>query len=151
MGAKGSDMIDDDFRAGEALALEWIEGRTSLTDDLAVLVLGMTSELSGEAREFGGEARGFLVTLGNAARQAARRETNPRSKPIRPRAPDPAKAPPSPEAPPGPTIDINEMFRRRRESERARRLEEFGRRNAAAWGEQAEMVHRMGGGGDWGR
>jgi hypothetical protein len=139
MGAKGSDMIDDDFRAGEALALEWIEGRTSLTDDLAVLVLGMTRELSDEAREFGGEARGFLVTIGNAARQAARRETNPRSKPIRPRAPDPAKAPP-PAEPPSAAVDFNELMQRRRERNLAARLDELGRRNQEAWLEQSAML-----------
>ena len=34
--------------------------------------------------------------------------------------------------------------RRRREHELAARLEELGRRNAATWGEQAQMVRRMG-------
>ena len=119
-------MIDDDFRAGEALALEWIEGRTSLTDDLAVLVLGMARELSGEARDFGGEARGFLVTIGNAARQAARGRPRPR----RAGAAKPVEALPLPEAPPSPPVDVDEFRRRRREHELAARLDELGRRNA---------------------
>jgi hypothetical protein len=34
-------MVDDDFRAGEALALEWIAGSSQLLDDLAGLVAGM--------------------------------------------------------------------------------------------------------------
>jgi hypothetical protein len=135
MGAKGSDMIDDDFRAGEALALEWIEGRTSLTDDLAVLVLGMARELRGEAREFGGEVRGFLVTIGNAARQAPRGHTRPRPA----GAPKPVEALPSPEVPSA-TVDFNEMLRRRRERNLAARLDELGRRNQEAWLEQAAML-----------
>ena len=130
-------MVADDFRAGEALALEWIEGRTSLTDDLAVIVLGMARELSGEAREFGGDARGFLVTIGNAARMAKRDDLPTLARTSAPRAKGLANAQPTaPEPPPAPTTDINEMFRRRRERERAVRLEELGRRNQEAFMEQ---------------
>lgn len=125
-------MIDDEFRAGEALVLEWIGGRTSLTDDPAVLVVGMARELSGEAREFGGEVRGFLVTIGNAARQAARGPTRP----MPAGAPTPVKAQPSPEAPSPPPIDVDEFIRARREHALRERLQEMGRHNEAAWQQQ---------------
>jgi hypothetical protein len=132
-------MVDDDFRAGEALALEWLAGKTSLTDDLAVIVLGMARELSGEAREFGGDARGFLVTIGNAAKASARGN----ARPTRAGTPAPASieaaAQPAPE-PPQPHVDINELWRRRRESNREQRLAELGRRNAEAWVEMGAMV-----------
>jgi hypothetical protein len=132
---------DNDFRAGEALALEWIEGRTSLTDDLADLVLGMARELSGEAREFGGDARGFLVTIGNAARMA--RKSKARPTPAGAPAPagmDAQMAPqPTPE-PPQPRVDLNELMRRRREREYKAKLDELGRRNQQAWLEQHAMI-----------
>jgi hypothetical protein len=135
-------MVDDDFRAGEALALEWLAGKTSLTDDLAVIVLGMARELSGEAREFGGDARGFLVTIGNAAKASARGK----ARPTRAGTPAPASieaaAQPAPE-PPHPHVDINELWRRRRERNLAARLDELSRRNAEAWGEQAAMLDPM--------
>jgi hypothetical protein len=50
---------------------------------------------------------------------------------------------------PAPTISLDEMWRRRRERNREQRLEELGRRNAAAWSDQAEMVRGMGAGVDW--
>jgi hypothetical protein len=31
---------DDDFRAGEGMAIEWLEGRSEMSDDLALLVSG---------------------------------------------------------------------------------------------------------------
>jgi hypothetical protein len=118
-------MADDDFRAGEGMAIEWLESRSEMSDDLALLVSGMTQPLDGTARA-------FLLTVGNAARAVARREDLPTSAgaPAQ-RAPDPAKAQPTPEATPTPPIDLNEMLRRRRERERAARFEELARRNAA--------------------
>jgi hypothetical protein len=110
----------------------------------------MARELRGEAREFGGEVRGFLVTIGNAARMAKRDDLPTLARTSAPRAKGLANAQPTaPEPPPAPTIDINEMFRRRRERERARLLEAWGRSNSAAWSDQAEMVRGMGAGGDW--
>ena len=58
---------DDDFRAGEGMAIEWLEGRSEMSDDLVLLVSGMTQPLDGTARA-------FLLTVGNAARSVARRE-----------------------------------------------------------------------------
>jgi hypothetical protein len=85
---------DDDFRAGEGMAIEWLEGRSEMSDDLALLVSGMTQPLDGTARA-------FLLTVGNAARAVARREDlpTPAGAPA-PRAPDPANAQPTPEARP---------------------------------------------------
>jgi hypothetical protein len=116
---------DDDFRAGEGLALDWLEGRSEMSDDLSLLVSGMTQPLDGTARA-------FLLSVGNAARAVARREDlpAPAGAPT-PRPPDPAKAQPTLETPPAPPIDLNEMLRRRRERERAARFEELARRNAA--------------------
>jgi hypothetical protein len=79
-------------------------------------------------------AKGFLVTVGNAARAMAKREDLP--KPARapaPRAKGPAKAQPTaPEAPPPlPTFDVDEFRRRMPDHEQAARLERLARSNAA--------------------
>ena len=122
-------MADDDVRAGEELARAWLQGKSEMSDDLALLVSGMTQPLDEMAKA-------FLQTIASAAKGSAKRGPTPSAR----RAPDFAKAQPSPEAPPAPTIDLNEMWRRRRERERARRLDELGRRNQEAWLEQSAML-----------
>ena len=57
---------DDDSRAGEGMAIDWIAGRSEMSDDLALLVSGMEQPLDETARA-------FLLTVGNAARAAAKR------------------------------------------------------------------------------
>jgi hypothetical protein len=121
-----------DANEGEELARAWLQGKSELMDDLADLVEGMAHPLDGTARA-------FLVTVGNAAKASAKRR--PASARV--------EAQPSPEPPVAQTISLDEMMRRRREREHARRLDELGRSNAAAWGDQAEMVRGMGAGGDW--
>jgi hypothetical protein len=108
-------MSDD--RAGEELARAWLQGKSELVDDLAALVDGMDKPL-------GATARAFLLTVGNAARQAARGHTRP--KPAG--ATRPVEALPLPEAPP---VDIDAFRRRWRERERAARLEQLSRDNSA--------------------
>ena len=58
-------MADDDARAGEELARAWLQGKSELINDLAALVDGMSQPLDATAK-------GFLVTVGNAARMAKR-------------------------------------------------------------------------------
>jgi hypothetical protein len=125
-------MVDDDVRAGEELARAWLQGKSELIDDLAALVDGMTRPLDATARA-------FLLTVGNAARSAPRGKARPA--PARLDA-QPAAQPT--QDPPQPRVDIDEFRRRQREHERAARLERLARSNAAAWGEQTEMVRRMG-------
>ena len=92
------------------------------------------------------EARVFLQTLGRDARAMAKGAAGARhphaSRRRRHRSHRQSHRQRS-------TIDINELWRRRQERNRAQRLEELGRKNAAAWSEQAEMVRGMGAGGDW--
>jgi hypothetical protein len=121
-----------DAREGEELAKAWLAGKSEMSNDLALLVSGMTQPLDEMAKA-------FLVTVGNAA--MAKREARPTPSARRTPAP-----PPPAEPPPAAPIDLNEMIRRRQAREHARRLEEFGRSNAAAWGAQAEMVRGMGAG-----
>jgi hypothetical protein len=109
------------------LARAWLAGKSELMDDLADLVEGMSHPLDPAART-------FLQTIGSDAKAMAKREARPT--PSARRTPDPAKAQPSPEAPPAPLIDLSEMLRRRRERERAAKLEELGRRNQEAFMEQ---------------
>lgn len=111
----------------------WLQGKSEMSDDLALLVSGMSLPLDAMANS-------FLSTIGAAAKAASRSS----SKPGRQRAPDPAKVQPTPEAPPAPTISLDELMRRRRERDRAARLERFARYNDEAWRDQAEMVRRMG-------
>lgn len=108
-------MVDDGFRAGEKMAIDWIEGRSEMTDDLAALVAGMPRELDAMAR-------GFLVTIGNAARRTASCEAQP--------APGAAPTPPAVPPPAAPSIDVDTMWARARERQRKARFEEFARRNA---------------------
>ena len=128
-------MSDDDVRAGEELAKAWLAGKSELIDDLAALVDGMDKPLDATARA-------FLQMIGEAAKASAKREARPTPSARRTPAPPPESTPAAP-------VDLNEMLRRRRERERARRLEELGRYNDEAWRDQAEMVRGMGAGGDW--
>jgi hypothetical protein len=128
-------MSDDDVRAGEELAKAWLAGKSELIDDLAALVDGMDKPLDATARA-------FLQMIGDAAKASAKREARPTPSARRTPAPPPESTPAAP-------VDLNEMLRRRRERERARRLEELGRYNDEAWRDQAEMVRGMGAGGDW--
>ena len=127
-------MADDDARAGEELARAWLDGKSELIDDLAALVDGMDKPLDGTARA-------FLLMVGNAARSTPRGKA--RSAPARIEAQTKAQPTP-PEAPPAPAFDVDAFRRRMREREQAARLEQLGRSNAAAWGEQVAMVRRMG-------
>ena len=111
---------EDFFREGERLALDWIAGKSELLDDFAALVVGM--------KEFGEMERAFLLTIGNAARAAAKREGQPRSV-VADAAPMPRSAPAA-----EPKVDLDEFRRRRLEHEHATRFEELARRNAALWG-----------------
>jgi len=111
---------DDDFRDGEEAAIAWLEGRSELIDDLGALVAGMPKKL-------GGQERGFLLTIGNAARSAARGEVQPRPA----AAPRQVEVPPSPSpSQPSPAIDLGEFLRQRREQAQAARLEELWRQNS---------------------
>jgi hypothetical protein len=123
--------MSDDVRAGEELARAWLQGNSELLDDLADLVGSMSHPLDETART-------FLLTVGNAARQASKGKARPAHERIEAQ---PAVQP----TPPAP-IDLNEVIRRRREHELAARLEELGRRNAQAWVDQAQMVRGL----DWG-
>jgi hypothetical protein len=131
-------MSDDDARAGEELARSWLQGKSEMSDDLALLVSGMTQPLDEMAKA-------FLQTIGSAARLSAKSKGRPASARIEAQP----SAQPTPEPPPSAPVDLNEMLRRRRERDRARRLEEFGRSNADAWRDQAEMVRGMGAGVVW--
>jgi hypothetical protein len=134
-------MSDDDVRAGEELARVWLQGKSEMSDDLALLVDGMSQPLDGTARA-------FILAIGAAARSVPKGKARPASARIETQtAAQPTQDPPQP------GVDLNEMLRRRREREHARRLEEFGRSNDEARREQAEMVRGMGAGGDsgWGR
>jgi hypothetical protein len=117
-------VADDDARAGEELARAWLQGKSELINDLAALVDGMSQPLDATARA-------FLLTVGNAARSAPRGKARP--------APARLDAQPT-QDPPQPRVDIDEFRRRQREHERAARLEELGRSNAAAWGEQQAFL-----------
>jgi hypothetical protein len=122
--------MSDAAKEGREVAEAWLRGEGELIDDLADLVAGMDRPLDGTARA-------FLQTIGNAAKASSKskvRQTPDGAPAARPPAPPPAEPPPS--AP----VDLNEMFRRRRERERAVRLEELGRRNQEAWLEQSAMI-----------
>jgi hypothetical protein len=117
------------FREGEAMAREWIAGRGDLPDLLHIVRTMPPRE------EMWGMEAGFLSTIDAAVRGDRVGATN---------APDPAKAQllleATPSPPALPPIDIDEFHRRRREHERAARLEELGRRNAEAWREQSAFM-----------
>jgi hypothetical protein len=118
-------MSDEDVK----LARAWLRGEGGLMDDLADLVESMMDKRLDPA------ARTFISTIGNAAKSKARQ--TPAGAPARPPAPPPE---PSPAAP----VDINELWRRRQERNREQRMAFLGQRNAAAWGDVAEMAHRAG-------
>jgi hypothetical protein len=119
-------------KEGREVAEAWLRGEGELIDDLAALVDDMTLPLDATARA-------FLQTIGKAAKASAKRGPTPSAR----RA---AAAPPA-EPPPAAPVDLNELLRRRRERERARRLEEFGRRNAEAFLEQRAVM--AGNDADW--
>jgi hypothetical protein len=114
-----------DFRDGEAMAREWIAGRGDLPDLLHV-VRDMP-----RGGELGGLEAGFLSTI-----DAAIRGDRAANVPDLAKARQLLEATPSAEAPPLPSIDVDEFHRRRREHERAARLEELSRRNQALFVEQ---------------
>jgi hypothetical protein len=129
--------MSDAAKEGEELAKAWLAGKSELFDDLADLVESMSHPLDPASRT-------FLNMIGNSAKASARGKARPASARIEAQtAAQPTQDPLQPR------VDLNELWRRRRERESARRLEELGRSNAAAWGEQAEMVRGMGAGGDW--
>jgi hypothetical protein len=111
-----------DFRDGEGMAREWIAGRGDLPD-LLHIVRDMP-----RGSDMGGLEAGFLSTVDAAVRGDRLGAPN---------VPDPAKAQllleatPSAEVPPLPPVDVDAFRRRRREHERAARLEELCQRNAA--------------------
>jgi hypothetical protein len=117
-----ADQFAVDFRDGAKMAQEWIEGRGDLPDLLHIVRDMPRGEL-------GGLEAGFLAAIDAAVRRARQGVAA---------TPDPAKAkllltPPaatSPEAV-SPPIDLDEFHRRRREHERAARLEKLGRANSA--------------------
>jgi hypothetical protein len=120
-----------DFREGEAMAREWIDGRGDLPD-LLHIVRDMP-----RGGELGGLEAGFLSTIDAAVRGDRLGAAN---------VPDPATAQQlleaspasaSPEAVSAP-VDLEAFHRRRREHELAARLEELGRRNAVAF---VELQH----------
>jgi hypothetical protein len=111
-------MSEDDVRAGEELARAWLDGRSEMSDDLALLVSGMTQPLDATARA-------FISMIGNSAKASATARPTPSAR----RTPAPPPAGPTPSAP----VDLNEMLRRRRERERAAKLDELCRRNQEAF------------------
>jgi hypothetical protein len=123
-------VADDDALAGEELARAWLQGKSELLDDLAALVDGMTRPLDATARA-------FLLTIGNAARLAPRGKARPA-----PARLDAQTAAQPTQNPPQPRVDIDEFRRRMREHERAARLDELARRNAARFDVQVQLGRR---------
>lgn len=115
------------FRDGEAMFREWIAGRGDLPD-LLHIVRDMP-----RGAEMGGLEAGFITAIDAAVRGDRRGEAG---------APDPAHAQeliaaaPSSEA--LPPINMDQLYRRRRELERAAILDRFGRLNQQAFLEQQE-------------
>lgn len=109
-------MSDD----GEALARGWLQGKSELLNSLADLVEGMSHPLDETARA-------FLLTVGNTARAAAKREGAPTSVV----ASEPAPSPRSKPVPAEPKVDIDEFRRRQREHARRARYDELAANNAA--------------------
>jgi hypothetical protein len=106
-----------DDRAGEDLARAWLRRKSELDDDLAALVDGMDKPLDATARA-------FLLTVGNAARGHTRPRPAGATRPA-------VEAQPLPEVTPSQPVDVDAFRRRRREHERAARLEQLCQRNAA--------------------
>jgi hypothetical protein len=113
------------------LARAWLAGKSELMDDLADLVEGMSHPLDPAARA-------FLQTIGSAAKAAPRGKARPT--PAGAPAPAQAAAQPTPEPPLAAPVSLDELWRRRRERDRAQRLAELGRRNQEAWAEQGAMI-----------
>jgi hypothetical protein len=130
--------MSDAAKEGEELAKAWLAGKSQLFDDLADLVESMMD------KPLDAPARAFISTIGRDAKAMAKRKDRSLA------TTDPAKAQAAQptQDPPQPRVDLNELWRRRLERERARRLDELGRSNAEAWRDQAEMVLGMGAG-DW--
>jgi hypothetical protein len=86
-------VADDEARAGEDLARAWLQGKSEMSDDLALLVSGMTQPLDEMATA-------FIRMIGNAAKAAPKSKVRqtPAGAPAAP--PNLAQAQPSPEAPP---------------------------------------------------
>jgi hypothetical protein len=113
------------------LARAWLRGESGLFDDLADLVESMMD------KPLDAPARTFISTIGRDAKTMAKRKDRSLA------TTDPAKAQTVAQPtqdPPQPRVDLNEMLRRRLERERARRLDELGRRNQEAWLEQGAMI-----------
>jgi hypothetical protein len=108
-----------DFRDGEAMAQEWIEGRGDLPD-----LLHIVREMP-RGVDLGGLEAGFLSTIDARARGAVRGDA---------RAPDVAHAKSLLDAtPPLPPVDIDAFRRRQREHELAARFERLAKANAEAF------------------
>lgn len=110
---------NDDFRAGESMAIDWIAGRSQMSDDLAFLVSEMDRPLDETAR-------GFLITIGNAARAAAKRAEQA----AKAQATAAAHGEAQPAATVAAALDVDASWRRMRELQRRARLEELWRRNS---------------------
>jgi hypothetical protein len=111
----------NDFEEGARRGLEWL-GRSDDAAELAQIIGEMPAKL-------GDMETAFLIAIGRAAlaghKAAPQTEAEATARP--------ATLPPMPEAP---AFDVDAFRRRMRDHERAARLEELGRRNAAAWAEQ---------------
>jgi hypothetical protein len=128
----GAGSFAADFRDGEAMAREWIEGRGDLPG-LLHIVRDMP-----RGSDMGGLEAGFLSTLDAVVRGDRRGEAS---------APDPAKAqilleaPPPAGPPPLPAIDIDVFHLRQREHERKALLEGWARHNEEAFREQQAFIY----------
>ena len=114
-----------DFRDGEGMAREWIAGRGDLPD-LLHIVRDMP-----RGGDLGGLEAGFLSTIDAAVHGDRLGAANVAGS-------GDESAAVAGRSPPQPPIDVDEFRRRRREHERAARLEELGRRNQEAF---LEMQH----------
>jgi predicted thioredoxin/glutaredoxin len=113
------------------LARAWLQGKSELMDDLADLVESMMD------KPLDASARTFISTIGRDAKAMAKRKDRSLA------TTDPAKAQTAAQPtqnPPQPRVDLNELWRRRLERERARRLDELGRRNQEAFMEQRAFM-----------
>jgi hypothetical protein len=113
------------------LARAWLQGKSELMDDLADLVESMMDKPLDAA------ARTFISTIGRDAKAMAKRKDRLLATTDHAKAQTVAQPT---QDPPQPRVDLNELWRRRLERERARRLDELGRRNQEAWLEQGAMI-----------
>jgi hypothetical protein len=118
-----------DFEEGARRALEWLGGSEDAAE-LAQIVGEMPAKL-------GDMEAAFLIAIGRAAlaghKAAPQTETEATARPV--------TLPPMPEAP---AFDVDAFRARMRDHERARRFERLASSNAAAWGDQAQMMRSMG-------